>query len=472
MVSKKTVGKKAVKKRVVSRKTTAKKITSNKPVGKKVANRNSLLSKYHNELQNKMRGQVGDFLYRGQENADWKLRSGAVRRIFPGGETDELQKLIEKKKNFDFHEENLRYHEELLERAKIRGWYRETGGRELQDLELLAKLQHHGAATCLLDFTTRFDVALWFACKKAEDKKKDGIVFIVDVAPKLIKEAVDLCRIGSKDLKYGIGEILRFETRRREGENFLYSKSLFSHSSGGKYSRFWYWHPETLMGRMLSQESRFIFGLEDISDGEGGMILKRLRVDAVDKEPLLAELEQYYGLNRESIVPDIQGFADANNHQAFFPQKSIREHMRDGIKNFNRGELVDAVRNFDRVIKSGKKEEYTAALLYRSFIKLLLGVEQQTQGRAERKMLSTKYGEESIQDCNELINQKSHIAEAYNLRNLANQMLGRSENARSDMQEARDLYEAQGNQEGVKFIEEQSKKLDELEQGRDKSSDS
>ena len=47
---------------------------------------------------------------------------------------------------------------------------------ELCDLELLADLQHYGAATCLIDFTQSPLTALWFACKDEDNLGKDGKV--------------------------------------------------------------------------------------------------------------------------------------------------------------------------------------------------------------------------------------------------------------------------------------------------------
>ena len=47
----------------------------------------------------------------------------------------------------------------------------------------MAALQHNGAATCLIDFTTNFHVALWFACattKTAKTAETNGRVFIVN----------------------------------------------------------------------------------------------------------------------------------------------------------------------------------------------------------------------------------------------------------------------------------------------------
>lgn len=45
------------------------------------------------------------------------------------------------------------------------------------ELEVLTQLQHLGAATGLIDFTTEALVALWFAC--SEDLEEDGAVYIL-----------------------------------------------------------------------------------------------------------------------------------------------------------------------------------------------------------------------------------------------------------------------------------------------------
>lgn len=103
--------------------------------------------------------------WRGQADLDWHLDSGAVRRVREPRPEDDLVGAPE-----GYLEQVVRrYDTELLARARMagHGW---NGGRTLSDLELLAVLQHHGAATRLMDFTRNAWTALWFACRDAPER--------------------------------------------------------------------------------------------------------------------------------------------------------------------------------------------------------------------------------------------------------------------------------------------------------------
>jgi len=106
-------------------------------------------------------------IYRGQGNSEWPLQSSAVRRLETHGNNSiPPNELLEKVR---------RYHREiLLPRAKI------MEGDKRSDEQIVAFLQHHGAATMLLDFTESPMVALWFACQPKWEGK-DGKVFVVDI---------------------------------------------------------------------------------------------------------------------------------------------------------------------------------------------------------------------------------------------------------------------------------------------------
>ena len=99
-------------------------------------------------------------LYRGLADADWEVESSAYRRI-----------RVSQEEPLPVTFQN--YIEQLLNTSGLQG-FRYQHDRKLSDLELLAELQHYGAATCLIDFTENALIALWFACR--EELHKDGKV--------------------------------------------------------------------------------------------------------------------------------------------------------------------------------------------------------------------------------------------------------------------------------------------------------
>ena len=92
----------------------------------------------------------GQYLFRGVSNHDYKLEASAYRRL-PKKEMNNPNKL-------------LKINRELIDKARLLG-HDQKDGHYLSDLELLAELQHFGAATCLIDFTRSAQIALWFACQ-------------------------------------------------------------------------------------------------------------------------------------------------------------------------------------------------------------------------------------------------------------------------------------------------------------------
>ena len=104
---------------------------------------------------------VGTYAFRGQGNGHWPLHSAATRRLRKHrGEgvqnSPEFPSLY-----LDYHNSTL------ITPARTQGLGIELG-RELSDLQLLAKLQHLRAATGLLDFSWNPLVGLWFASEEPE----------------------------------------------------------------------------------------------------------------------------------------------------------------------------------------------------------------------------------------------------------------------------------------------------------------
>ena len=98
----------------------------------------------------------GEYVFRGVPNEKYRIEASAFRRP---------------KKDRDF-EKFLQVNKDLVRDACLRG-YDQREGRELKELEILADLQHFGAATCLIDFTYNAQVALYFACEEDSKKPQD-----------------------------------------------------------------------------------------------------------------------------------------------------------------------------------------------------------------------------------------------------------------------------------------------------------
>jgi hypothetical protein len=141
--------------------------------------------------------------WRGQAELDWRLDSGAVRRLHePRPEEDPLEMPPE------YLEEQLReYENRLMQRARMAG-HGHHDGRELSDLELLALLQHHGAATRLLDCTRNAYIALWFAASEHPDRY--GLVIGLDLAGSFAVHEATTLRKPMRDLLDEAGTRLSF----------------------------------------------------------------------------------------------------------------------------------------------------------------------------------------------------------------------------------------------------------------------
>ena len=92
----------------------------------------------------------GDYIYRGESKCHKRVSSNLYREYEDDVETEHFN--IEVVQN------------EILKEAK------EYTTHKMDDLEILTELQHHGGKTNLIDFTTDYLVALFFACDGNRDK--------------------------------------------------------------------------------------------------------------------------------------------------------------------------------------------------------------------------------------------------------------------------------------------------------------
>jgi hypothetical protein len=250
--------------------------------------------------------QVDAVAWRGQSDIGWRSDCGAVRRLLLAGlEAIEPNLSDEVTAPIDRHSIELgaalnNYERELIDQARLGGHDHGAGGR-LSDFEMLATLQHHGAATRFLDFTRNLFVALWFASTPVDDGW--GLV------------------VGVRRMTEGPIDIPGTDVQQRSAQEVL-----------DKYSgRLALWRPAPLVPRIIAQQSVLIcsplgdnpwgsFGvplanqepeLEPVSPGRLGTVGRDLIAFAVPPA-LKAVLRQggrdILGYDTSSMFPDVDGF--------------------------------------------------------------------------------------------------------------------------------------------------------------------
>ena len=218
------------------------------------------------------------YVYRGQKDASWPIRSGAVRRLQkdPLEHPDLLPDLFRGYLHQMIGEVQLRY----------AGVY-----HNLTALECMAHLQHNRVATGLIDFTYNPLVALWFACEAEE--AADGKVFAVNTQSDKIREiktrnalAEDLGRFFAADDQW-----------------HLWQPSIGNSALD--------------IQRMTMQQSVFLFGMPEL---EPGMVERELLIPEGHKATLRHELD-VMGISDQTLFSDLAGFFERNTTQSSYDRE-------------------------------------------------------------------------------------------------------------------------------------------------------
>ena len=287
--------------------------------------------------------------FRGQKDRVWLLESSAERRLKKGLKG---QDRIHDSLFIEYHRDNL------LQKGKLKN-YDKREGKQLAELELLVELQHHGAATCLLDFTRNALVALWFACENAHGESggfdqetveglgeshkacTDGKVFVVNIT----NERGGFREVTPRDIAgQSIENVLKFETRDEDSARNRPDQD--SPKSSLDEAKFWYWTPAHLNERITAQDSLFLFA--PLSSGKPSS--EDIVVAAECKGQIRKELETLYNTHEESLFPDFVGFAYTQRHDAPVDILDSEEYMRRGIEAAQRGEKQQTIEHYTKAI--------------------------------------------------------------------------------------------------------------------------
>jgi len=380
------------------------------------------VAEFQAQLQ-ELESDEGGFLYRGQADAVWPVSCSAARRLTQDPTNPIEDQLISSLL--------VGYLEFLIAKARMRGFLPPGFSETSPDLELLAQLQHQGAATGLIDFTRQPSVALWFACSGAHFK--DGAVYVL---ARSITEEIN----NRRDLEKKIQSFYEMDT-------------------------LWSWEPSQRGNRVVAQSSAFVFGVPTIAPNK----MERFTVQADSKHDILTQLDAVYGINEEVLFSDFPGYAVANASNKPFDVKRTVPYWREQVglasdKNeramahFNNGVACSAIRDFQSAIEQYSEAialnpGHVGAYTNRGVAKDALGRFEDAivdfseairidpknykayNGRASSKA-DLDRNEEAIADFDTAIRIKPEYAKAYNNRGAAKAGLGRDEEAVADYSRA------------------------------------
>ena len=338
-------------------------------------------------------------LFRGHADSTWTVAASGYRR------------LKEKATTATFHNSTKR----LVDEARLQGLDKKDG-MKMPDLELLAELQHYGAATCLIDFTKNPLIALWFACH--EHPRKHGTVVA----------------IASDDSKK-FSEIAG-NNKGKEITEFL------------QQAKIWKWTPPNVQNnRIVAQSSIFLFGPSRIS----AKLYEKKIIKKSDKKNIMAYLRDKFSITEQRLFSDFAGFAMANAHNKEYTNYSEDDYFSLGLTYQQRGEYKEAIEYYGQAIEINPQD--SKSYINRGTAKAELGnhkkaikdydkaIEinpQYAKAYFNRGTVKAKPGNhtETIKDYDKAIEINPQYTEAYLNRGIAKAGLGNHTEAIKDFDKA------------------------------------
>jgi hypothetical protein len=248
------------------------------------------------------------------------LQSGAAIRLKKESKTSQL----------DF----LQYHDNLVKYARENYKNDLYEYKSLSDLDILAQIEHTRGATCLIDFSTNFLIALYFACAATDiEKQGDGYVFFLNVNS-----------VANEDILFNVTE----NNKNDPISTLLQRKARAKSSMKTVNNRFWYWKPDYTNNRIRRQDSIFVFGLDTQLDPKKGLKYGCIKIPVGDKQNILNELNRYFNISVLNIYDDLPGFSGEANNKYIAISKEIlpSERCLSKIKQLIKSEEYDRAEGF------------------------------------------------------------------------------------------------------------------------------
>ena len=320
----------------------------------------------------------GQYLFRGVKSETYEMEASACRRLPPEHKDNPIRL--------------LRINERLIEDARNRG-HDQKDGRTLSHLEMLAELQHFGAATCLMDFSRSALIALWFACENGTKEENDanGTVFAVSRDIRLKTVTSDL-------IQESIDHFFQVDTR---APYQLYQ-----------------WEPKLQNNRIIAQHSVFVFGGAKLEVKDECIIV------AGSKCSILKSLNDVSGITEFSMYPDFDGFARLHAHDRLYTEPDIQAYFQRGTEAVQRDDWDTAIEYYTEVISSVAASTSLLAWVYNN-----RGAAYNQKGAYDR----------AIADLTKMIELKPDDPEAYRNRGAAYNNKGEYELAIGDYEKAMNL---------------------------------
>ncbi len=317
-----------------------------------------------------------NMLFRGLANAEWSVESSLYRRL-------KYNKVQDRDIDHSVFMEMVRM---LISRSRRNGYHVEHG-RSLEDLTLLANLQHNGAATCLIDFTENPLVALYFACAAIDSKNAknaNGKVFAFNSNNAKLYAAISMNDFG-KEIEYWFKE-------------YEQNKKL------------WVLSPQKLSKRIIAQQSVFVFGSPTIPT-------KNFDTCEIKNKKAIMEELKTYGISEEKLFDDFAGFSIQNSANKEYESWDTDSYFMSGILYAISGNYKSAIECYDNDLVSdpGRSATYN------------------NRGNSKDNLGDFKG---AISDYDRAIKLKPKDPAAYDNRGIAKNNLGDFKGAISDFDEA------------------------------------